>query len=174
MPKTIHFHETGSAQYLKVEEIPLAEPGENKARLKAESTNDNGFASSASLHATNESVDMTEVKPLFKLVQDGDAIVVQVLQRTITDQLEVDEFGSKIKRIAKEFPARLVVLNCARLEFLSSSALGAIIESSLALKEMKGELRIARLSDYLKSVFKITKLDTVIQIMDDYKAAIVV
>ncbi len=118
-------------------------------------------------------VAMTEVKPMFKLVQDGDAIVVQVLQRTIADQLEVEEFGSKIKRIAGEFPGRLVVLNCARLEFLSSAALGAIIESNLALKEMKGELRLARLNDNLKNVFKITKLDGVIQIMDDYEAAIV-
>lgn len=115
----------------------------------------------------------TEVKPMFKLVQDGDAIVVQILQRTIADQLEVEEFGSKIRRIAGEFPGRLVVLNCARLEFLSSAALGAIIESNLALKEMNGELRIARLNDNLKNVFKITKLDGVIQIMDDYKAAIV-
>ena len=114
-----------------------------------------------------------EAQPMFKLVQDGDAIVVQILQRTITDQLEVEEFGSKIKRIAGEFPARLVVLNCARLEFLSSAALGAIIECNLALKEMKGELRIARLNDNLKNVFKITKLDGVIQIMDDYEAAIV-
>lgn len=118
-------------------------------------------------------VAMTEVKPMFKLVHDGHAIVVQILQRTITDQLEVEEFGSKIKRIAREFPARLVVLNCARLKFLSSAALGAIIESNLALKEMKGELRIARLNDNLKNVFKITKLDGVIQIMDDYEAAIV-
>ncbi len=118
-------------------------------------------------------VAMTEVKPMFKLVHDGDAIVVQILQRTIADQLEVEEFGSKIRRIAGEFPGRLVVLNCARLEFLSSAALGAIIESNLALKEMKGELRLARLNDNLKNVFKITKLDGVIQIMDDYEAAIV-
>ena len=173
MPKTIHFHETGRAQVLKVEELPLTGPGEFEVRLKVEAIHDNGFASSAGLHATNKRVAMTEVKPMFKLVQDGDAIVVQILQRTITDQLEVEEFGSKIKRIAREFPARLVVLNCARLEFLSSSALGAIIESNLALKEMKGELRIARLNNNLKNVFKITKLDTVIQIMDNYEAAIV-
>ena len=124
-----------------------------------------------SFHETG--VAKTEVEPMLKLVQDGDAIVVQVLQRTIADQLEVEEFGSKIRRIAREFPGRLVVLNCARLEFLSSAALGAIIESNLALKEMKGELRLARLNDNLKNVFKITKLDGVIQIMDDYKAAIV-
>ncbi len=118
-------------------------------------------------------VAMTEVKPMFKLVRDGDALVVHILQRTIADQLEVEEFGSKIRRIAGEFPGRLVVLNCVRLEFLSSSALGAIIESNLALKDVKGELRIARLNDNLKNVFKITKLDGVIQIMDDYEAAIV-
>ncbi len=116
---------------------------------------------------------MTEAKPMFKLLHDGNAVVINILQRSITDQLDVEEFGSNLKRIAGEFPARLIVLNCARLEFLSSSALGAIIESNLVIKDKKGELRIARLNDNLKKVFKITNLDTVIKLVDDYKMAIV-
>ena len=116
---------------------------------------------------------MTEAKPMFKLLHDGEAVVIKILQRSITDQLEVEEFGSNLKRIAGEFPARLIVLNCARLEFLSSSALGAIIESNLVIKEKKGELRIAQLDDNLKKVFKITNLDTIITLVDDYRKAIV-
>jgi len=36
MPKTIRFHETGGAEVLKIEEVPLTEPGEGEVRLKVE------------------------------------------------------------------------------------------------------------------------------------------
>ena len=36
MPKTIRFHETGGADVLKVEDLPLTEPGEGEVRLKVE------------------------------------------------------------------------------------------------------------------------------------------
>ena len=36
MPKIIRFHETGSADVLKIEDMPLTEPGEGEVRLKVE------------------------------------------------------------------------------------------------------------------------------------------
>ena len=36
MPKIIRFHETGSADVLKIEDLPLTEPGEGEVRLKVE------------------------------------------------------------------------------------------------------------------------------------------
>ncbi len=36
MPKTIRFHETGSADVLKIEDLPLQEPGKGEVRLKVE------------------------------------------------------------------------------------------------------------------------------------------
>ncbi len=36
MPKIIRFHETGGAEVLKVEDLPLVEPGEGEVRLKVE------------------------------------------------------------------------------------------------------------------------------------------
>ena len=36
MPKIVRFHETGSAEVLKLEELPLTEPGEGEVRLKVE------------------------------------------------------------------------------------------------------------------------------------------
>ena len=36
MPKTIRFHETGGAAVLKVEDLPLTDPGEGEVRLKVE------------------------------------------------------------------------------------------------------------------------------------------
>ena len=36
MPKIIRFHETGSAEVLKIEDLPLTEPGEGEVRLKVE------------------------------------------------------------------------------------------------------------------------------------------
>ena len=36
MPKIFRFHETGGANVLKVEDLPLSEPGEGEVRLKVE------------------------------------------------------------------------------------------------------------------------------------------
>ncbi len=36
MPKVVRFHETGGAEVLKVEDVPLREPGEGEVRLKVE------------------------------------------------------------------------------------------------------------------------------------------
>lgn len=36
MPKIIRFHELGGADVLKIEDLPLAEPGKGEVRLKVE------------------------------------------------------------------------------------------------------------------------------------------
>ncbi len=36
MPKIVRFHETGAAEELKLEDLPLTEPGEGEVRLKVE------------------------------------------------------------------------------------------------------------------------------------------
>ncbi len=36
MPKIVRFHETGGAEVLKLEDLPLAEPGKGEVRLKVE------------------------------------------------------------------------------------------------------------------------------------------
>ncbi len=36
MPKIVRFHETGGADVLKIEDLPLTEPGEGEVRLKVE------------------------------------------------------------------------------------------------------------------------------------------
>ena len=36
MSKIIRFHETGEADVLKVEDVPLTEPGDGEVRLKVE------------------------------------------------------------------------------------------------------------------------------------------
>jgi len=36
MQKIVRFHETGTADVLKLENLPLAEPGEGEVRLRSE------------------------------------------------------------------------------------------------------------------------------------------
>ena len=36
MPKIVRFHETGGPEVLKIEELPLAQPGEGEVRLNVE------------------------------------------------------------------------------------------------------------------------------------------
>jgi NADPH:quinone reductase len=36
MPKIVRFHQTGGPDFLKFEELPLAEPGKGEVRIKVE------------------------------------------------------------------------------------------------------------------------------------------
>ncbi|MBA3967572.1 MAG: NADPH:quinone reductase, partial [Nitrospirales bacterium] len=36
MPKIVRFHQTGGADVLKLEDLPLAEPGKGEVRIKVE------------------------------------------------------------------------------------------------------------------------------------------
>ncbi len=36
MPKIVRFHETGGPEVLKIEDLPLVQPGEGEVRLKVE------------------------------------------------------------------------------------------------------------------------------------------
>ncbi|MCZ6834930.1 MAG: STAS domain-containing protein [Planctomycetota bacterium] len=115
---------------------------------------------------------MTEEQPLISLTKTADAIVIAILRKSLVDQVEIAELGEHLKRVANEFSKKLIVLNFAEVEFMSSSALGAIIEANTLVKSNKGELRLANLSDDLKKIFVMTKLDKVIRIDDDYWIAV--
>ena len=115
---------------------------------------------------------MTEEQPLISLTKSGDALVIAILRKSLVDQVEIAELGEHLKRVGNEYPNKLIVLNFSDVEFMSSAALGAVIEANSVVKGNKGELRLANLTDDLKKIFKMTKLDKVIRIDDDFWVAV--
>lgn len=70
-----------------------------------------------------------------------------------------------------ELHGSAVVIDLSRVEFLDSSALGALVSGARGLAESGGWLRLACPPPHVQKVFRITRLADVIPIFDDVAAA---
>src|SRR5687768_11834748 len=55
---------------------------------------------------------------------------------------------------------RKFLIDCSRTGYIDSSGLGALVSLSKKVRELGGELRISGLNEDLRSLFELTKLDT--------------
>jgi anti-sigma B factor antagonist len=100
----------------------------------------------------------------FTMMKHGNVVVVDVdgqlivgnrqeLKQKVLDELEKGE--------------RKFLIDFARTGYIDSSGLGVLVSLSKKIREQAGELRLADLNDDLKTLFELTKLDTLFQIADN-------
>lgn len=73
---------------------------------------------------------------------------------------------------ALEGGARKFVIDFAATSYIDSSGLGVLVHLSKKIREQGGDIRIANLNEDLKSLFELTRLDTVFQIAESREAAL--
>ena len=99
----------------------------------------------------------------FTISKDGAAVVVNVegqlivgnrqeLKQKVLDELERGE--------------RKFLIDFERTGDIDSSGLGVLVSLSKKIREQGGDLRLANLNDDLKTLFELTKLDTLFQIAE--------
>jgi len=99
----------------------------------------------------------------FTMTKQGAVVVVEVegqlivgnrqeLKQKVLDELEKGE--------------RKFLIDFGRTGYIDSSGLGVLVSLSKKIREQGGELRLANLNDDLKTLFELTKLDTLFQIAD--------
>jgi len=105
----------------------------------------------------------------FAIEKQGDIVVVDVegqlivgnrqeLKQKVLDELEKGE--------------RRFLIDFERTGYIDSSGLGVLVSLSKKIREQGGELRLANLNDDLKTLFELTKLDTLFQIADSRERAL--
>lgn len=97
------------------------------------------------------------------IVRHQDVIIVEV-----DGQLVVGNRQELKQRILDEVEAgaRKVLIDFGGTAYIDSSGLGVLVSLSKRLREEGGELRLANLNDDLRSLFELTKLDTLFPIAD--------
>jgi anti-sigma B factor antagonist len=68
---------------------------------------------------------------------------------------------------------RKLLVDFAKTGYIDSSGLGALVSISKKVREQGGELRLSGLNEDLRSLFELTKLDTLFAIADDSAQALV-
>ena len=105
----------------------------------------------------------------FSIQKQGDIVVVDVegqlivgnrqeLKQKVLDELENGE--------------RRFLIDFSQTGYIDSSGLGVLVSLSKKIREQGGELRLASLNDDLKTLFELTKLDTLFQIADSRDRAL--
>ena len=82
----------------------------------------------------------------------------QELKQKVLDELEGGE--------------RKFLIDFDRTGYIDSSGLGVLVSLSKKIREQGGELRLANLNDDLRTLFELTKLDTLFQIADSRDEAL--
>lgn len=67
---------------------------------------------------------------------------------------------------------RKFLIDFATTGYIDSSGLGALVSISKKIREQGGELRLAELNEDLRSLFELTKLDTLFAIADSQAQAL--
>jgi anti-sigma B factor antagonist len=67
---------------------------------------------------------------------------------------------------------RRILIDFSRTGYIDSSGLGALVSISKRVRETGGELRLSGLNEDLRSLFELTKLDTLFAITDTPEQAL--
>ena len=105
----------------------------------------------------------------FTMHREGDILVVDVGGQLIVGNRQ--ELKQKVLD-EREKGDRRFLIDFAQTGYIDSSGLGVLVSLSKKIREQGGELRLANLNDDLKTLFELTKLDTLFQIADTRERAL--
>jgi anti-sigma B factor antagonist len=105
----------------------------------------------------------------FRISDSGGIVLVEVDGELIVGNRE--EFKqSVLERV--ESGERKFVVDFRESSYIDSSGLGALVSLSRKIRESGGELRLAGLNEDLRTLFELTKLDTLFQISESRELAL--
>lgn len=105
----------------------------------------------------------------FSTAREGPVLVVHVDGQLIVGNRQ------ELKQVVQEAldqGERKFLLDFAKAAYIDSSGLGALVSISKKVRETGGDLRLSGLNEDLRSLFELTKLDTLFSISDGLKQAL--
>jgi len=99
----------------------------------------------------------------------GDVYLVRVEGQLIVGNRQ--ELKSAVQE-ALDNGERKFLIDFTRTGYIDSSGLGALVSISKKVREQGGELRLCGLNEDLRSLFELTKLDTLFTITDSAEQAL--
>jgi len=90
--------------------------------------------------------------------QYGDVTVVNFQNVAVLDSASIDALGYNLLQLVEKQDKRKLVLDFAAVKFMSSQALGVLLQLKRALDAVKGKVIIAGIRPELHKIFKLTNL----------------
>lgn len=102
----------------------------------------------------------------------GDVTVVRFVDRRILDEQNIQAIGDQLFALVDEEKRSKILLDFGSVEYLSSAALGKLLNLNRKVDKSHGQLRLCRIKPEILEVFQITRLDKVFSIFDDQGVAL--
>jgi len=105
----------------------------------------------------------------FEVSKNGDVSLVEV-----EGQLIVGNRQELKQQVLEQLESgdRKFVIDFAKTGYIDSSGLGVLVSLSKKIREQGGELRLSSLNEDLRTLFELTKLDTLFRIADSKEQAL--
>ena len=106
----------------------------------------------------------------FTMTKDSDKIYIMKIEGQL-----IVENRQKLKSAVQQTldqDERRFLIDFSRTGYIDSSGLGALVSISKKVREQGGELRLSGLNEDLRSLFELTKLDTLFAIAETPEQAL--
>lgn len=97
----------------------------------------------------------------------GDVTVVRLNDPRIVEESVIRELGDELMSVVEKEKRNFLVVNFAKVEFLSSAALNKLILLERAAKAAGGKIRVCGLRKEIAQIFTLTRLDKLFEIKPD-------
>src|SRR4051794_19423243 len=109
-------------------------------------------------------------KERLRIEQVGDVTIVHFLDKRILDEPTIQAIAEQLFALVDEGKRKLL-LNFSNVEYMSSAALGKLINLHKKLHGLQGKLAMCNVIPQIFEVFAITKLDKIFKIFPTEEAA---
>jgi len=104
--------------------------------------------------------------------ENGDVLVVYFNDNKILDETKIQQIHSELNEKLTEVPAGKLLLNFDNVSFMSSAMIGKIILLNKKCKASDVKFKICSISDNVMEVFKLMRLNKVLDIQNDEEKAV--
>lgn len=111
-------------------------------------------------------------KQRLRVEQVADVTVVYFLDRRILDEPTIEVIAEQLFSLVDRDGRRKLLLNFSNVEYLSSAALGKLINLHNKLDAQQGKLAMCSVFAQILEVLAVTKFDKIFKIFPDEDAAI--
>lgn len=115
---------------------------------------------------------MSQTRPHLRLEAIDDVTVVSFVDSKIVTDEAIQEVGEQLYSLVEDEGHTRLLLNFSNVQYLSSAALGKLINLKKKVGAIKGVLKLCCIHPDLLEVFKITRLDQVFEIYSEEQTAL--
>ncbi len=115
---------------------------------------------------------MNDENPKISVEYVGDIAVVTPSQDKILEEADIQSLESSMLPLIDNEGVKKMVIDFTEVKFLSSAVLGLLIRVSKKIYEKDGSLRLCCIGDKILEIFRITRLDKVLEIDESRQQAL--